>query len=88
MYTREQTSFQDRFIRELEETLLTMQEFADIRWEFIEGDGAMTLEVSGLADQPLTFTHSKSARAYLDGYLAGYDQGRNDQYDYDFEGDS
>ena len=38
------------------------------------------LEITGLLDndEPVVFGHSKSAMAFLDGFLEGYNLGRDD----------
>lgn len=58
---------------ELTGKLKAVQHLEDVGWEFNSDD---TLTVTGLNGQALTFTHPVNAHAYLDGFLAGYNLGR------------
>lgn len=73
--------FPERDIRDIEVALSRINNLLGISWEFRPGE----LEVIGLLDggEPVTFGHSKSAMAFLDGFLEGYNVGRDDDGDND-----
>lgn len=65
-------AFDDRTIQFLEGLLQrVVHDVGDLDWKFSEGE----LTVWGIGSEPITFTHRKSAQAFLDGYLLGYDEG-------------
>lgn len=69
--------FTQRDIDQLKETLGQIRQFADITWEFTED----YLTVVGLDDKPVSFGHWRSAKAGLEMFLVGYDQGfRNGRF--------
>lgn len=63
--------FTERDIVELKKALSDINQVTPISYEFNE-DG---LTVTGLANEPITYTHRKSARAGIDGFMIGYDLG-------------
>ena len=67
-------AFDDQSVRNLTAKLDQIAQVSNIQWEF-RGD---ELIVTGLDDEPVTFGHWKSATAFIDGYLMGYNHGFGD----------
>lgn len=68
--------------QEIELTLKRVAQKVDISWEWLGVDGlnggAMILLITGIDSREISIGHWKSARAFLDAYLMGYEQGYDD----------
>lgn len=74
--TKKVNVFPEADIEAIQKNLGRINNIIAISWKFVPG----RLEVTGILDDDelLTFTHSKSALAYLDGFLEGYNLGFGD----------
>ncbi len=69
--------FTDSDVTEVLDLLKAVNEITEIGWEFKEHGLVVTGLDEGVSE--VTLSHPRSARAYLDAYLLGYNHGRSDR---------
>jgi len=76
---KNQVLFDHFQIKTITNILGRINHLTEIDWKFTND----TLVVNGIEKDSITFTHPKSAKAFLDAYLIGYDHGYSDGRDFE-----
>ena len=68
--------FTEQDVERIEKSLSVLANVLDdVTWQW---DGLSEVRVVGLLDEPVTFSHPRTAQAALDFYHSGYDRGFGD----------